>query len=56
MVATHRLIPKATHMTKSELQDVVDLGAASVETKGMNTQFEADELAQHKPNPGLSND
>ncbi|WP_155913607.1 benenodin family lasso peptide [Asticcacaulis sp. AC466] len=43
-------------MTKIEPQDVIDLGAASAETKGMQTQFQADDALQHKPNPGLSHD
>ena len=43
-------------MTKSDFDDVIDLGAATVETKGMQTQFAADESLQHKPTPGLLND
>jgi hypothetical protein len=34
----------------------IDLGRASRETKGMQTQFAADELNQHKPSPGLAQD
>jgi hypothetical protein len=43
-------------MTKPDTKDLIDLGAASVETKGMQTQFSADELNQHKLSLGLAND
>ena len=43
-------------MSESESNPVIDLGAVSVETKGMQTQFAPDDLAQHKPSPGLADD
>ena len=36
--------------------DLIDLGAVSVETKGNVTQYAPDEIAQHKLTPGLSAD
>ncbi|CAL4869360.1 hypothetical protein MMA231_03652 (plasmid) [Asticcacaulis sp. MM231] len=45
-------------MTKfdHESEDLIDLGNASVETKGNQTIFAPDEVAQHLRQPGLSND
>jgi hypothetical protein len=35
---------------------LIDLGAASVATKGNVTQYQADEINQHRLTAGLSND
>jgi hypothetical protein len=43
-------------MTKTDSSPLIDLGVASVETKGVTTQFAPDDMAQHKPTPGLAND
>ncbi|ESQ84213.1 hypothetical protein AEAC466_10740 [Asticcacaulis sp. AC466] len=49
---------KETVMTKfdHETEDLIDLGHASVETKGNQTIYAPDEVAQHLRQPGLSND
>jgi hypothetical protein len=45
-------------MTKIEhdAAGLIDLGNASVETKGVQTQYAPDEILQHKDRPGLSAD
>jgi hypothetical protein len=47
---------KDTTMTKSDTNELIDLGSASVETKGLSTQYPADDMNQHKPTPGLAKD
>ena len=45
-------------MTKfdHETEDLIDLGNASVETKGAKTIYDPDETSQHKLVPGLAAD